>query len=358
MLLLGGAGCACLLLLLCVGGLSLFGQGLLASLSGGGTPTPLFTIAAPATSVALATATIPGLPPVVLPTARTTAIGLPTAQATALVLPTARSTALVLPTARGSPVGPISRQTPSGLPTARVTQSAGGAVLSAVKFAPGVLATDDSAVDPLDTFPAGTNVMYATFAYSNLNAGTPYRTEWLKNGVLQTDLQTTGTWKSDAAGNWWASLTNPNGITPATWQYNFYVNDKLASSGKATVESAPAGQPNFTSIVFGSDKDSNDAPVNPTDPTDPKLDAGIDSLWAFFDGVGVPKGTKFSVQWLYNGKVYADKKEYTWNLAPNENNYQSVHNTDGSALSAGTYEIKVWIGTRLVKLAAVTLSTP
>jgi hypothetical protein len=70
-----------------------------------------------------------------------------------------------------------------------------------VQFAPGILVDDDSAVDPLDTFPAGTTVIYATFAYVEMSNGTPYRLEWLQNGEVQADLKSTGFWQDGTVGN-------------------------------------------------------------------------------------------------------------------------------------------------------------
>ena len=72
----------------------------------------------------------------------------------------------------------------------------------------------------------------------------------------------------------------------------------------------------------------------------------------------MPKGTQYSSQWFYNGKTFTDKKAYSWTLQPNENNYLSVFNTDNSPLKAGTYELKLWIGTRLVKLGIVMIVAP
>ena len=352
-MLLGGAGCVCLLLLLCVAGLSTFGAGILASLAGGGTPIAFLTMAPETPSpFAIATRATDGPPPILVPTARFTP---------AIVLPTIRLTPLVvLPTVRLTPpiVLPTIRLTPSAAPTSRVTLSANAGVLTAVKFAPGILASDDSAVDPLASFPAGTPLMYAAFAYAEMRDGMPYRSEWLKNGVLQIELKTNGTWHDGIAGNWWATLSNSKGIPAGAWQYNFYVNERLATTGKVTVEAAVAGQPTFTAIIFAGDKDANDQPIDPALVTSPHLDAGISKLWAFFDGVSVPGGTQFSSQWFHNGKNLTDKKTYTWNLQPNENNYLSIFNTDGSDLEPGTYELKLWIGTRLVKVAAVILAAP
>jgi hypothetical protein len=140
------------------------------------------------------------------------------------------------------------------------------------------------------------------------------------------------------------------------WQFNFYIDNRIATTGKMTVE--PAGQPNFTSIVFAGGKDANDQPINPAPSGSPRIDAGITRLYAFFDGVSVPSGTQYSTQWMFNGKSLTDKKSYNWSLQPNENNFLSIFNTDGTPLEAGTYELKLWMGTRLVKLAAVAVVVP
>ena len=265
-------------------------------------------------------------------------------------LPTATPTITPVPTLTPS-VTPTRAATPT--PTPKDTPAPS---ISPVKFAPGILEADDSAIDPLERFPAGTSIVFATFGYAGLSDGTAYRTEWLLNGKVQTDVGSSANWKGGESGNWWFSIYNAKGISAGEWQLNLYYNNKLASTGKVTIEAAPAGA-NMSPIVFAGDKDANDKPVNPASVSDPRLAKGIKQIYGFYTAIGLAKGTNYSTQWFYNGAPFTDKKSFSWNAGPNDPGYNNVFHNDGSALLPGTYELKIWIGTRLIKVAAVMVST-
>jgi len=266
------------------------------------------------------------------------ALTTPTPTATVTRVPTFTPTPTVRPTATPSP-------TPTTIPAA----------FGPIRFAPAVLETDNSPADPLDRFPHGITLLYATYSYSGMRTGTHYQAEWLLNGKVQPELGVSENWASAKAGNWWVSISNPKGILAGEYQLNLYVDDRLAQSAKTNVEAAPVGQPDFTPIVFAAEKDALDKPVNPAAMSGPKLPIGTKQIYAFFSGIVVPKGTQFATEWLFNGQPYVDKKSSTWNFRPDEDYYNFVYNKDGTALSPGTYELKVWLGTRLVKVSTVTI---
>ena len=253
-------------------------------------------------------------------------------------VPTFTPTPTVRPTATPSP-------TPTTIPAA----------FGAIRFAPAVIETDNSPADPLDRFPNGVTLLFAAFSYSGMREGTRYQAEWLLNGKVQSELGVSESWTSAKKGNWWVSISNPKGILAGEYQLNLYLEDHLVQSAKTTVEAAPLGQPNFTPIVFAAEKDASDKPVNPAAMNSPKLPVGTKQIYAFFSGIAVPRGTLFATEWLFNGQTYVDKKTSTWEFLPEEDYYNFVFNKDGTPLSAGTYEIKVWVGTRLMKVAAVTI---
>jgi len=266
------------------------------------------------------------------------ALATPTPTATVTRVPTFTPTPTVRPTATPSP-------TPTTVPAA----------FGQIRFAPAVVETDNSPADPLDRFPNGITLLYAAFPYSGMSNGTRYQAEWLLNGKVQPELGVSESWSNAKAGNWWVSISNPKGIVAGEYQLNLYLEDRLVESAKTTVDAAPLGQPNFTPVVFAAGKDASDKPVDPAAMNSPKLAIGTKQIYAFFSGIAVPSGTLFATEWLFNGQPYVDKKTSTWNFLPEEDYYNFVYNKDGTALSPGTYEIKVWIGTRLAKVAAVTI---
>lgn len=262
----------------------------------------------------------------------------PTATVTVTRVPTFTPTPTVRPTATASP-------TPTTIPAA----------FGPIRFAPAVLETDNSPADPLDRFPPGITLLYGAFSYAGMREGTRYQAEWLLNGKVQPELGVSERWTSAKAGNWWVNISNPKGILAGEYQLNLYLDDRLVQSAKTTVESAPLGQPNFTPVVFAAEKDAADKPLNPAAMNSPKLPVGTKQIYAFFSGIAVPSGTQFATAWLFNGQSYVDKKTSTWNFLADEDYYNFVYNKDGTALSPGTYELKVWLGTRLVKVSAVTI---
>jgi len=219
-----------------------------------------------------------------------------------------------------------------------------------IKFSVGVL-NDEQAIDPLTTFPDGVTLMYAVFDYSGMTKDENWRTEWKLNGEVQPDLVNNDTWKGDASGSWWVSIYNDKGIRTGEWELNLYIGDTLQQSAKVTVEANPAGQPDFGPITFSPDKTDKDTPANPLDVSKPVLPAGTTTVYAFFDGISVPKGTTWTSHWFHNGDSASDPKTHTWDFGPNENNWISFGSTDNSPLESGTYELQLSIGSNVVNVA-------
>jgi hypothetical protein len=269
-----------------------------------------------------------------------------------LATPTPTATLTPVPTFTPTPT-PTAR--PTATPSPSPTPTTIPASFGPIRFAPAVLLADNAPADTLDRFPSGITLLYATFTYAGMRAGTKYRAEWLLNSTVQPELGVSESWTSANAGNWWVNISNSRGIVAGEYQLNLYLEERLVQSGKTTVEAAALGQPDFTPIMFASDKDALDKPVNPAAMNNPKLPLGTKQIYAFFTAVNVAKGTQFGTEWLLNGQPYIDKKTGPWNYTPTEDYFNYVYNKDGTALAAGTYELKVWLGPRLVKIAAVTI---
>jgi hypothetical protein len=244
---------------------------------------------------------------------------------------------------------------PIRLPTiGGATPSAGARGFDTIKFAVGVL-DDEKPIDVLNAFPEGTTVIYAVWNYANMQDGQTWRREWLLNGKAQTDLVKEQDWSGGTSGAWWVSLFNKDGVSAGEWTLNLYLENRLVQSGKFRVDAAAAGQPNFTPIVFAENRDAKGNPVDPLPPDNAVLDSGVTQVHAFFNGVVMAKGTKFTTQWFYNGVSDTEEQTYTWDSAPADSYWVRYYRTDGAELPAGVYEFKLKIGTRLVKIASVTV---
>jgi len=304
-----------------------------------GTPTPL----------PIPTALVlPTTPPVAIPTIGTTGQATPpriTPRTTPSPVPAGRATPAIGLTIPAIRIPTLSAGTPAA-------GNAGG--FGKVQFAVGVL-DDEKPVDVLDAFPQGTTIIYAVWPYNKMQDGQIWRREWQLNGKTQTDLVKESAWPGGSDGIWWVSIYNKDGVSAGDWSLNLYVDNKLQQTARFRVDAAPSGQPNFTPIVFSENRDAKDKPASPLPADNPVLDSGVMQIHAFFNGIAVPKGTKFTTQWFYNGKADTDEASYSWDGPPTDSYWLRYYRTNNTELPAGVYEVKIKIGTRLVKVASVTV---
>ena len=214
---------------------------------------------------------------------------------------------------------------------------------------------DETPIDARTSFPDGVTLLYAVFPYSGLKDGQTWKREWTRDGQAVPNLSRESTWSGGESGVWWTSINDEDGIPTGNWQYNLYLEGKLVQSAKFTVEKNPSGQPDFGPITFAPDKDANDNPLDAVDIDAPLLPSDTNQIYAFFDGIDVPKGTKYSSQWYRNGEVYGSVGNYTWDDVPDGTTWLRLYTTSGNPFTAGVYELRLSIGTRLVVLAVVTV---
>ena len=268
-----------------------------------------------------------------------------------------KATATSQPTATAQPTNtPQPSDTPQATATpAPPVKSAvvpGAISFSDITFAAGVL-KDEIPVDARSAFPEGVTLINAIFNGQGLKDGDAWRSEWLLDGEVQPKLASDNTWDTKAAGArgiWWLSVFNDQGIHAGEWQLNLYTGDQLLQSGKFMVEPYAAGEPSFGPIVFAQDVSKDDKPVKPVEAADPTLPAGTSTVYAFFNGIGLPTGTEWTSQWFYNDAPSTDPKSHTWELGPNEQNWINFKNTDDAPLEAGVYELQLTIGSKQVNL--------
>jgi hypothetical protein len=259
-------------------------------------------------------------------------------------IPTATSIATTKPKATATQAG-VAQATATTASNSATTGQFGP-----ITFSVGVL-NDETPIDPLNTFPDGVTLVYAVFDYSGMTDGETYRTEWKLDGKAQPDLVHDSQWKGGSSGTWWVSVFSDKGIRTGEWQLNLYLGDKLQQSGKITVTPNPTGQPDFGPITFATDKDSKDKPVNPLSVDSPILPKDTTTVYAFFDGISVPKGTAWTSHWFHNGESASTPKDHSWDFGPNENDWISFGSTDNTPLTSGTYELQLSIGSTLVNVA-------
>jgi hypothetical protein len=266
-------------------------------------------------------------------------------------LPTATPLPSSTPTPRPTDT-PAATDTPRPTNTPEATATSTGGSFGPITFAAGVL-NDEKPVDPLNSFPDGVTIVYAFFSGKGIKDGTPWRSEWIWNGKLQDKLSKDNKWDAKVAGPeglWWVSIYNDKGVGAGEWQLTLYLDNQQQQTAKFTIELNPSKQPDFGPIIFAPEIDSKDKPVNQLSVSDPSFKKGVTEVYAFFDGINVPKDTAWTSQWFENGDSVTDPKAHTWTFGPNENDWISFGNTDNTPLEAGTYELKLKIGDRLVNI--------
>ena len=288
------------------------------------------------------------------PTATPIPTATPPPTETPIPSPTSRPTNTPRPSATARP-----SSTPRNTATAAASRTVGptspaGAGFGRITIATGVL-DDTKPVSARTSFPDGVTIVYAVFPYNGLKDGQNWRTEWLRDGQVQSSIGREKPWSDGAAGTWWVSIFNEDGISPGKWQLNLYLDNRLQQSAQFTVEANPQAKPDFGPIMFAPDVDSNDNPVKPLPVDDPTFETGTSTIYAFFNAVNIPQGTEWTSQWFYNGQPDTQPKSHQWDFGPQEGTWLQLYQDGSGALDPGVYELRLSIGGQLVSLGACVI---
>lgn len=131
------------------------------------------------------------------------------------------------------------QELPTAVPPTREPPAVSGPNLYDVFFASGV--TDDGEpVDVAEEFPQGTTIVYAFASYEGMGDVESHESVWYKDG--EEYLRTTFTWNHGAAGGpvWIVNIKNENGLRPAQYDWEFYVDGDLIVANSFVVEEAPS----------------------------------------------------------------------------------------------------------------------
>jgi len=118
-----------------------------------------------------------------------------------------------------------------------------GPTISPFTFAEAV-DENDNCLNPATIFPSGTTQVYTCWNYSGMQDGMAVRMVWLRDG--QNFDEGSDTWQGGQEGVWWWSVGDEAGLSPGTYEVQFYVEGQLAQSDTFTitgVEVSPTPQP-------------------------------------------------------------------------------------------------------------------
>jgi hypothetical protein len=272
--------------------------------------------------------------------------------ALSVVLPTSAPVATKAPIATPAPAPTA---TPAPAAATGTPSSSGDASFSPITFAMGVADNCDP-IDALDTFPSGVTGIYYIFSGINMQDGQTYNIKWYINGKLQTEMSHDVTWDASKVcsnGKYWRQIWyTSGGIETGNWEVKLSIDNQLAQSGQFTIEADTA--PDFGPITFAGGQ-KNDKPVNPVDASDPTFPADTIKVYAFWDAINVPKGTAYTREWYFNGKLQVSNDD-TWDLPPTDHDYSSFSYDDKLPLDPGTYELKLLIESKVVNIGSFIVS--
>ena len=94
-------------------------------------------------------------------------------------------------------------------------------------------------INPGTNFPFGITVLYASFPYSNVTAGTGWTGKWYVNGTYVATLNRTF---PNAAGRQYAALARDgNALDPGTYVFELYVASVVVLQGQCTISGGGGG---------------------------------------------------------------------------------------------------------------------
>lgn len=118
------------------------------------------------------------------------------------------------------------------------------ASFGAITFAEGI--EGNQPVGPATTF-SGVNEVFAFFSYQGMSNGLNWMTRWYYNG--QPVLERPGLWESGATGNYFVSLSHPDGLPTGQFKLELYIQDRLVQEGTFSVQDAGRRGPRDVGLI-------------------------------------------------------------------------------------------------------------
>jgi hypothetical protein len=225
-------------------------------------------------------------------------------------------------------------------------------VFSAITFCEDV--TDEGEpVNPMKEFPGGTTKVWAFFTYKNMHNDAVFGRRWLLDGEIWSETPD-DTWTGGGSG-WSAYSISDSDNVPLSGNFTLTlsVNGQPIQEGSfevaPPVKPTPVTFPSFGPIQFASQITEDKVPVLATTQFDP----GVGEVYAVFPYAGMHTDTAWRREWLFNGKVTAEKDE-VWDGKPEGLTYISLYDEKG--LSAGEYTLNLYIDQQLVRSARFTVA--
>ncbi|MGC9356658.1 MAG: trypsin-like peptidase domain-containing protein [Anaerolineae bacterium] len=219
-----------------------------------------------------------------------------------------------------------------------------------IVFSPDVT-ENDQPTRIVTQLPSGTIDIYAFWEYAGMADGVLWEARWYEDGeYLENASWPPNTWQGGAAGSWWISIYNEDGLSDGTYRVELYIDDELATESSITVGGTQTvSGPAFSNLVFSEDITNDERPTNPTF----LLPSGIQEVYAFFDYDEMENGLSFSRTWYYGGNEIASGSA-TWEDGRNGTSWVALSSED--TLNPGTYRLELFVEGRLTGAANFTVA--
>ncbi len=129
---------------------------------------------------------------------------------------------------------------PGTLPQRNTTNASFGAIT----FAEGV--SGNQPVGASTAF-SGIKEVYAFFSYQGMSNGLSWMTRWYYNGQLV--LERPALWEAGATGNYYVTLSHPDGLPVGQFKLELYIQDRLVQEGSFAVQDAGRRAPRDVGLI-------------------------------------------------------------------------------------------------------------
>jgi len=214
--------------------------------------------------------------------------------------------------------------------------------------------TDDGeCIGESDTFPSGTESVYALFTYQGMKDGEKWSRRWTQNGKLY-DETIDEEWDGGSQG-WMAySIEDPDGLS-GEFTFTILLNNRTVQKASFTTQESSAGQsqknenansfPAFGPITIAESATEDAFPIGAAR----SFPYGIKEVVAVFPYANMTTDMSYTAEWQRNGENLI-RKDYPWEDTSDGMHFTSL--VDDKPLDAGKYKLNLYLQDELVRTAS------
>ncbi|MBE2224914.1 MAG: hypothetical protein IAF02_25460 [Anaerolineae bacterium] len=203
---------------------------------------------------------------------------------------------------------------------------------------------------PQNSFPVGTNSIYALWDYADMKPGDFVQRAWKHNG--EDWLYKEDVWGEEGERGANGTVNDVvlygeviGGLNPGDYYLDLFINGVWQTGGGFTVLSRPtAGEPSFSNLHFTAYANG---------PAQTSFPAGIEQVFAVWNYSNMGVADVVKREWMLNGEVW-QTREKSWDYfhygPDGVVSDVSIYNFEGGGLASGNYMIAVYLnGVKLLE---------